>query len=283
MVVAQRRDAPRSSRNTRPGPSTWQDAATYRWTLTLPRLAWAWEFLRRNPAYRAVWLEARRSHRVVRMTPRITIIEADEIAAAADWNLLVPLEDPNCDARQATVLWSSADCPAVLPVMAAAADVRGPQRPFMRSQFKCRIAVYVAPDGLQHVLFSHQGRSVQLEVTGLSIFAATQLLAVIAPPHERFPVHAQAMKRLADLFTHRDLRPQLYPTYAQSRRLAEVLQALDGWLAGASHRRIAAALFGDARFDHMWRHQRRHMLDRVRRAIKRGRALMNGGYRRFLK
>jgi hypothetical protein len=272
-----------SARNALFGPEGWQDAASYHWTLTLPRIAWAWEFLRRNPAYRAAWLETRRARRVVRLAPRVMLIESDEVAVdAADWCLLPPLEDPARDARQASVFWASADCPAVLPVLAVPGGARGACSPLLRAKYKCRIAVYVAPDGRQHVLFTHHGRSIQLEVTGLSIFTAKQLLAAVAPPHDRFSSHVHAMRRLADLMIHNDLRPQFYPTYAQSRRLAEVLQALDGWLDGATHRRIAAGLFGKERADHMWRHQRRHMLDRVRRAIKRGRALMNGGYRRFL-
>ncbi|MCC6914183.1 MAG: DUF2285 domain-containing protein [Rhodospirillaceae bacterium] len=273
-----------SARNSLFDSVAWQDAAAYQWTLALPRLAWAWEFLRRNPAYRAAWREARRSRRVTRLAPRLTVIETDETAAdAGEWCLLPPLEDPGRDVRHAAVFWDAADCPTVLPVFAASGDARGGRSPLFRSKYKCRIAVYVAPDGRQHVLFTHHGRSVQLEVAGLSIFAAKQLLAAVAPPHDRFSSHVHAMKRLADLMIHNDLRPQLYPTYAQSRRLAEVLQALDGWLQGATQRRIATALFGKERADHMWRHQRRHMLDRVRRAIKRGRALMNGGYRRFLK
>lgn len=61
-------------------------------------------------------------------------------------------------------------------------------------------------------------------------------------------------------------------------RLVVVLQALDGALAGASQREIACALFGAARVDRDWRHDGDHMRDVVRRAVRRGRDLMNGGY-----
>lgn len=61
-----------------------------------------------------------------------------------------------------------------------------------------------------------------------------------------------------------------------------VLQALDGWLAGAPYRDIAVALFGEARVEADWTDPRRHLRDRVRRAVRRGRALMGGGYRTFL-
>jgi hypothetical protein len=61
-----------------------------------------------------------------------------------------------------------------------------------------------------------------------------------------------------------------------------VLRALDGSIAGASHREIGAVLFGKARVERDWADPGDHLRDNVRRAIKRGRSLMNGGYSKFL-
>ncbi|WP_342586884.1 DUF2285 domain-containing protein [Mesorhizobium sophorae] len=55
-----------------------------------------------------------------------------------------------------------------------------------------------------------------------------------------------------------------------------------GSLAGASHREIAEALIGKGRVHADWNDPRDHLRDRIRRAVSRGRALMNGGYRDFL-
>lgn len=68
-----------------------------------------------------------------------------------------------------------------------------------------------------------------------------------------------------------------------SGRLTIVLQALDGNLAGATQREIAIALLGRARVERDWRDARGHLRDVVRRAIRRGRALMNGGYLKLLR
>ena len=57
-----------------------------------------------------------------------------------------------------------------------------------------------------------------------------------------------------------------------------VLQALDGALAGATQREIAIAIFGAARTECAWRDAGGHLRDTIRRAIRRGRFLMNGGY-----
>jgi hypothetical protein len=59
------------------------------------------------------------------------------------------------------------------------------------------------------------------------------------------------------------------------------LQALDGVLAGASQREIAAALFGEDAVAHRWEPDS-ELRAQVRHLIRRARALMLGGYRRLL-
>lgn len=58
-------------------------------------------------------------------------------------------------------------------------------------------------------------------------------------------------------------------------------QALDGAVSGASHREIAAALFGSEAVGHRW-HSDGDLRAQVRHLIRRGRALTLGGYRRLV-
>lgn len=99
----------------------------------------------------------------------------------------------------------------------------------------------------------------------------------------RRPARLLALRRLADLRYHRTLRPELYPSDARGARLALVLRALHGWLAGAAFRDIAVALFGKVRVDRDWGDPGGNLRDQVRRAVKRGRCLMEGGWRQFLR
>src|SRR5665213_41183 len=55
------------------------------------------------------------------------------------------------------------------------------------------------------------------------------------------------------------------------------LQALDGFLTGASHREIACALFGVSRVTNDWQPDG-DLRAQVRFLIRRGRVLMRGGY-----
>lgn len=62
---------------------------------------------------------------------------------------------------------------------------------------------------------------------------------------------------------------------------ARALQALDGTLAGASQREIAAALFGEARTADGWSPDG-ELRAQVRYLIQRGRALVEGEYRSLM-
>jgi hypothetical protein len=73
-----------------------------------------------------------------------------------------------------------------------------------------------------------------------------------------------------------------YPAERSAKRYAQVLLALDGWLDGRPHREIAIGLFGKTWVDRAWNDTGNHLRDRVRRAIRHGRNLMDGNYRRFL-
>lgn len=69
----------------------------------------------------------------------------------------------------------------------------------------------------------------------------------------------------------------------RSHRLLMIMRALDGSLAGATQRDIAALLVGPERAEADWRHPGQHLRDQVRRAVGRGHALMNGGYLALLR
>lgn len=139
-----------------------------------------------------------------------------------------------------------------------------------------------AADGRRQLLFAEEGRFLQLDLIGGT--------AAFPSPPLSIPLSAtissgqwQGLRQVADLLVHGRLRPSLHPPPGCSRRLTFVLRALDGHLAGASHRRIAVALWGERRVAEEWNDPRRNLRDQVRRAVHRGCRLMAGGYRRFLR
>jgi hypothetical protein len=179
------------------------------------------------------------------------------------------------------VFWRAEVCPAVLPVVGLAGKASGPGLSF--SEFHGEISFLRTPDGRQLVLFFQDGRAFQLEVSGAAVFEDTRLLTDVLVPSARIRAHRQAIARLADLVRHGVLRPRLYPGHPRRKRLALVLQALDGDLDGAPPRDIAIALYGTDRVQRDWSDAGENLRDQLRRAVKRGRFLMEGGYRMLLR
>lgn len=239
----------------------------------LSRLGWAWEFLRRNPAYICAYnSEGGR-----------TVGEgADGTNRAPIWGLL-RFEDPAADARHANVFWQLEFCREVLPLTASPMRRGTEANTLGLKVLQCRTTVHAfGADQRQDVLFAQDGRFLQLAVFGDTPLEQALLLTPALPSSGYHRSRLLAVRRLSDLVKYGWMRPSLYPRERRAPRLIRVAQALDGWLAKASYRDIGIALFGSARVERDWRDPRDHLRDQVRRAVRYGRDLMEGGYRQFL-
>ena len=226
----------------------WYPTAAYLYVFGLDALALAWEYLRRHPDYRLDWL---RRHR--------------RPDTAHRWGLRL-LEDPALDARDAHPAW--------LPGHAAVVQLYPDADP---SQDAATFAFWRIPG---HKQLLHDGK-------GLALIARS-------PGHcLRFALAPGLEDGMAVAYAHRGeaaaparghslqaalaaAKPRPTPT-----ALLELhsLQALDATLAGASLREVAEGLFGvDAAAD--W-YSDGGLRSKVRRLVRRGDALMRGGYRRL--
>lgn len=122
----------------------------------------------------------------------------------------------------------------------------------------------------------------QLVVSGVSVLLSVHLHTDAIWPAEQLRYRLWGLECLNSLMALGRPPKTLFPPEARSRRLRFVLQALDGSLAGASQREIAEKLIGKPQVQADWKDPRDHLRDRIRRAIHRGHALMNGGYQDLL-
>src|SRR5690349_13346970 len=76
------------------------------------------------------------------------------------------------------------------------------------------------------------------------------------------------LRQLGAMAMTGDLSDRHHPPDRRAGRLSFVLQALDGSLAGASQRDIAASTLGHRRAEADWTDPRGHIRDRVRRAVR---------------
>ena len=138
------------------------------------------------------------------------------------------------------------------------------------------------PDDVQHVLFRDGARSLQLSIEGADVTLAVRLMTNVLVDPAHLAARQRALACLNHLQIAGHLSAKFYPSEPRERRLNLVLRALDGSLVGMPHRAIAIALFGRGRVADDWTDPGNHLRDQVRRAVARGTALMNGGYRQLL-
>ncbi|WP_176477853.1 DUF2285 domain-containing protein [Mesorhizobium sp. WSM3862] len=171
----------------------------------------------------------------------------------------------------------------MLPVIAEQLSASWTTLPFDLSALPCRATVLLSPDKSQHVLLRHtEEHTLQLAVSGADILHPVCLRTEAIWPAMLSKPRLRALECLNALCLGQHLPARLFPPEKRGPRLTFVLRALDGSLAGASHRELAEALVGQRRVHADWRDPRNHLRDRIRRAVTRGRGLMNGGYRDFL-
>jgi hypothetical protein len=231
------------------------DRGVYEWMLGLSPEGWAWEFLRRNTDYISDYAAFN------------GLDEKVAAKAALRWGLL-KFVDPDVDARTAIVFWSPAHNQSVLPLVTAGEGQSG------LSNVRCKVSVLqTAHDVQRHVLFSCDGRFLQLAISGLGDFGYVRYLVDAVPEHSNTR-KLTALRRLGDLIQHRRLRPELYSRQRRGPRLLHLIEILDSYAKDPSHRSIARYLFGEERSNKEWEHLR----DRVRRGIAAGRKMTQSGY-----
>ena len=233
----------------------WYPTAAYLYILCLDTLALAWEYLRRHPDYRLDWLRHRRRSQTHQATQQ----------AALRWGLRL-LEDPALDARDAHPAW--------LPGHDAVVQLHPDADP--------------PPDALTFTFWHIPGHKQLLhDGKGLALMAHSPghcLRFALAPGLEDGMAVAYARRggAAAPACGHAPgaALANARPRPSQSALLElHTLQALDATLAGASLRDVAEGVFGvDAAAG--W-YSDGGLRSKVRRLVRRGDALMRGGYRRL--
>ena len=222
----------------------WYPTAAYLYILGLDALALAWEYLRRHPDYRLDWL--RRARRP---------------DAAQRWGLRL-LEDPALDAREAYPAW----VPGHDAVVQLYPDADPPQD-------ATTFAFWRIPG---HKQLLHDGKGLMLIARSPGHWQRF----VLAPGLEDGMAVAHAYRGRGVTHAPDTPAPMARPRPPPAALLElHTLQALDATLAGASSRDVAEGLFGaDAVVD--W-YSDGGLRSKVRRLVRRGDALMRGGYRRL--
>lgn len=218
--------------------------------LTVPSLCW--EFLRRNAAYQEHFRTLTRG------------------ATALDrrWGLAAPA-DPRLPSDEARVIWRAEVAPALVVPME--------ERSFGRAR--------TLPHSFDGPVAAEDGRYLRLP-SGLQVQLrgdATPAgpLVVVLSYDDDFNLRVRAVDALRRAEAT-DTPPRSRFSVDQRKRLARTLFALDASLRAQSYREIAADLFGeDGGADGDFKTST--LRDVTIRLVRRGRALMAGGYLKLLR
>ena len=242
---------------------SWLPVAAYLYVLHLDGPSLAWEYLRRNAEYRRDCEHG----------------ERHPAYFAERWGLVFP-EDSELDARLVQPVWRSAT-DAFVRVIADDHDETSDTDHFSLWTIPGRKSL--RHDGRRLLLTAVLGGRVLRMALANDVCDGGSFAYVIrSGPGARARCQA-VQEQQARLQAMEPAQP--YSVTARPGRLAilhmRALQALDGVLAGASHRDIATAIFGDQRVTEGW-HADSELRAQTRHLIRRGEAFRHGDYRNLV-
>lgn len=242
------------------GSRAWTPVAAYLYVLHLDGASLAWEYLRRNTLYQTDWRE--QAHRDSRFIQR--------------WGLACP-ENPAFDACMVQPVWRT-EPDALLRIFADEGDAPTDAEPFSLWAIPGRKSLL--HDGRRLLLTTVLGtRVLRMAIANDVSDGHSFAYAIRSGPRARARWQA-VQEHLRALRVAEPVRR--YALSPRPSRLAvlhmRALQALDGRAAAASHRDIAAAIFGDQRVAEDW-HADSELRAQVRHLLRRGNAFMRGDYR----
>jgi hypothetical protein len=241
----------------------WRASAAYLYVLGLDGASLAWEYLRRNPDYQRDW----------------SLYSHDRDCVAKRWQL-ASLEDPGMDARVVQPLWRP-ETDLSVRLTADAGDDTGEAARFSLWAIAGRKAL--VHDGRRLVLLVFMGGRI-LRIAIASNVRDGEAFAYLVPAGVRAQARWNAATASRSLLEGRRIpKTSAVQTRPDRVSLAHMrsLQALDGTLAEASQREIASAIFGRSHVDDNW-HADGELRAQTRHLIRRGQALMRGGYGRLV-
>jgi hypothetical protein len=256
-------------------PRLWPRPEDYRYLEGIDRFGLAWEWLRRDPAYRQMTPATPR-----RTAEGLTVFDGAPRECVARWGCL-NVEDPSCSAAQARLLWSASLMPSVLQM--AARPARNPAFLFDLSYWTKSATLVLGEDGGEHVLLRLGNLSIRLDIMTGTLLQGPVTLRCELDCSDDCEAAIEALR----LFL-RSCRNGGHPTQSMARRLKtrrmiDALRVHDALLQGASIRDVGTMLFGEARVREEWSAPGEALKSHCRRLIALAREMVSGGYRQLLR
>jgi len=250
----------------RHGPD-WRDAAAYEPLLDADRSLFAWEWLRRNPAYREAADRA------------LEVDSGRDLAGPERWGLHA-FEPPDMPAPEARPLWCARVHPFVLGVEAGPPDG---EDIFDLERFIAISTLMTAADDREHLLISDGLRAIRIDVLAGTIVGGPAGLRyrLIGLASAERPV--LTLRRFLALWRTGRFCRSLHPTAVRAKRWLLMLRTHDALTAGANQRDIAAVLLSAGAGQLRWRSRSPSVRAQMQRLVRGARRMASGGYLELLR
>lgn len=243
---------------------------------------WAFEFLRRNSKFISA-VESREERTLPnKSVGGVTVVTVGEGESTEEFGVLYC---DRCDRPidNTIVFWArdlSADIIDARIVSSLTDETE--DNVLKLEKFKCDKILLTGPGYTPQLLLKMGSKQIQLNCIGGDFSSGGRAIIPQIAPGRNIERQLLAMRRLFHLYSEREFAETLFKPDAKGARLSEVLTALDLWLRQTSMRDIAIALYGEQMVNDDWAPEGGYLIDRVRRSIRRGRFMMEKGYRQLL-
>lgn len=189
-----------------------------------------------------------------------------------------PFADPHEPAPAADVFWS----PDALPLTLSGTASRAPDSDICLVRLPAIRHLLIDAKGTQHLKFSSDRRTVLIILDGAPVAVAPARVVFHVDGLQHLARARDGFATLGEILSHNVEPSEDRQWTATTLAIRDALIALDGHQADATYRDIATIIFGPERTEAAWRSASTALKDRIRRALKRGLALVAGGYRELL-
>jgi len=244
---------------------------------------WAWEFKRRDPQLIGLRRRAKSSPIILKRGDGSQLVRLRRNCRAAESIGLHFLPEPRLSAFDTPLFWLPNVMTTNLDAVAEMhAQLTAREQQLTWRDIPGKKTFLIVPGRRQKLAVTARGYAAQLAIgSGSSLLPLSLYLTFQMNPGARMLEHVRCIELFArhcagvgfEITPRRGLSPG---------KLRQALIALDGWHDGASHREIASRLFGEEAVARDWETGVRSYKSRVRRLIRKGRALMKSEYLKLL-
>lgn len=181
------------------------------------------------------------------------------------------------------MIWSAADYRRTVYANVTGGRRASPGNAFTLRDFSCRKFLLLTSAGEQYLLLSAPNRSVQIQCRGDKIGSGVFALEPVVSGFPDVEKQLGLIREAADLCRGRSREPGNRSWPVEATRHRDALVAVDLRRGGFSYRDVALFLYGDMLVRDEWSNPNRTLKNRIIRSFKRGRRMIDGGYKSLLK